>query len=613
MITLRPRAVTDRFNAAFSTNGCYGVCLRARNDDRDLESWTFAGEQTACRTIPEVAVDQETQALSLDDGRILLCQRDEDSTSFRHELTLLQPTAGGFSVQPLGAVSALLGGYLLTSPGSQSPNSTELGFFVALDGSEHSTIWRLSASRIAPIARVPGSLSGGVWLDETTLALNLTCDSCRSSGIVVDFAQSDEPSASQETSGSWRRIWSMSDTSIDRVVLASLRSKLFVVSTDAAGEERLGWGRLGERTVHFPEALHEPGNLRQALALDDRGERLLVHEVAGAVSRLFVYTPADDGLEPLVGPAGIVSSPVSWAGDLIRCRFSAPDQPSTLATVRLGAQPRWSCVRDREPGETAWAGAELVELEGPAGPVEAIVYGGSDWRHCEYLVVALHGGPLSSWSFEFDPLFQCLAAAGVAVVAPNYRGSTGYGDTHLRAVIGSWGGPDVEDVLHLARSLERDRRGRNLPRPVVLGASYGAFLALLAACHEPMLWSACVALAPFLSGPRLHESAAAGVQQRIVQLGGLNPIDDHLGPRDVLQVCDSLSVPLLMAHGTHDATIPVEQSRMLRRRLLELGRTEGIDFEYLEVDGDHEEVVLARHSSLSERATDFCRTRPLAG
>nr|WP_240942842.1 alpha/beta fold hydrolase [Planosporangium thailandense] len=451
-----------------------------------------------------------------------------------------------------------------------------------------------------PVVRVPGSLSGGVWLDADAgvLAVNQDLDG-HSSGIAVDLVR-----------GEWRRIWSVSDRSTDRIVLYSPRSKALVVTTNATGEERLGWSRLGQGEVNFPEVLHHPGHPRRALALDSSGERLLVHESRGAVSRLFTYTPADRRLRPVTGPAGTVSPPASWVGDLVRFRFSAPDQPPTLATVRLGTRPRWSLSRVGEAeNETAWAAAELISLPGPAGPIEAIVYGGAAWWRCPHLVVALHGGPLAAWRFEFEPLFQRLAAAGVAVVAPNCRGSIGYGEEHLRAVVTNWGGPDLEDVLHLVRRLETQRASLHLPKPVVLGESYGGFLALLAACREPERWSGCVALAPFLSGPRLYESAHGVVRSRVDKLGGRNAVDDGAGPRDVLRICASLSAPLLLVHGTGDVAVPVEQSRTLVRRLSELGRSEGVDFEYLEVPGDHAAVASARPSALARRIVSFCLSR----
>lgn len=601
MITISPEAAavhSARFNVAFSANGRWGVCMSVNDEDLALEHWAFAAEEAVCRTIPNVAVDRRTHLLPLDDGRILLLRNKGTSTAGRLALMLLQPDRRGILRQRLADISGL-GGYLVPSP-----SSGQLGFIVTLDDPEQSTIWRLSAlpPHIERILRIPGSLSGGMWLDGdgSVLAVNQSCGKHCSNGIAIDLPQR-----------SWRRIWSVSDASIDRIVLTSPRSRLLVVTTSSTGEERLGWGILGNSEVRFPEILHRTGYVRQALTLDEPGERLLVREVAGAVSRMLIYRPADDRLTPVASPPGTISVPASWTGDLIRLRFSAPHQPPTLATVRLGTIPRWSVSQDDHRGsQPAWVQAELIEFPGPAGPIEAITYGGPDWQHCQHLVVALHGGPLSSWRFEFDPLFQCLAQAGAAVVAPNYRGSTGYGDEHLRPVVDNWGGPDLQDVLYLGRNLESDRRRIQLSKPVVLGASYGAFLALLAASHEPELWSACVALAPFLSGPRLHSCTDAVVRNRIKQLGGLKRIDDAIGPRDVLRVCPSLSAPLLLIHGSKDKTIPVEQSRLLRRRLAELGRTEGIDFEYLEADSDHEEVALAWPKGLRRKVVSFCLARP---
>ncbi|MGH3827137.1 MAG: alpha/beta hydrolase family protein, partial [Pseudonocardiaceae bacterium] len=484
-----------------------------------------------------------------------------------------------------------------------------LGFVVTVNDLEYSTIWRLPTSfgPAEPMMRVPGMLAGGVWLDGEALVLgmNQTLGDAPSNGITIDLQQQ-----------SWKRIWSASDTSSDQILLYSPRSNLIIVSTSVSGRHRLGWARVGDPTVHFPETLHRRGYARQALALDERGERLLVHEVAGATSRLLRYTPADDHLELLAGPPGRISGPAWWTGDLVRVRLSTPCHPPTLATVRLDTPGRWSVTRDRRPEsqriEPAPGGcdeAELIELPGASGPIEAIVYGGPEWRAREHLVVALHGGPLSAWRFEFMPLFHHLSAAGVAVVAPNYRGSTGYGEKHLRAVIGQWGGPDLDDVLTLGRSLNDDRAAQWLPRPVVLGVSYGAFLALLAACHEPRLWSACIALAPFLSGESFHANASVTVRRRVEQLGGLRRMADATGPRDVLQACPALSAPLLLMHGIDDQTIPVEQSRTLRGRLLELGRTEDVDFDYVELDCDHAGLVLAQRTELNQRVARFCITR----
>ena len=588
-------AFSGRFRFIFSASGQYGTCVRMADEEQILEKWTFTAGRSQHCAVPDVAASSATHALPLDDGRILLLDSAGSNSSRKHLLTLLRPGEGESHKESIGTIPCRLGGYLLPSP-----SAAQLGFLVALD-SGHSTIWRISTSppSIEFATRVPGLLDGGTWLDDdgNVLAVNQTCGRYRPNGVAVDL-----------TEDSWRIIWSRSVTSTDRILLSNPWSKTIIVTTTATGEQRLGWASVGDRTVHFPEALYHPGYERRALALDDRGERLLVHEVTGTVSRLFIYSLAEDRLVPLPCPPGKISAPASWVGDHVRFRFSAPTQPPTLATVQLAGVPRWSVSRDHDVQDhRTTPGVELVQLQGRAGTVEAIVYGGARWRACEHLVVALHGGPLSAWRFGFEPLFHCLSAADIAVVAPNYRGSTGYGDEHRRAVIGHWGGPDLDDVLDLGSDLEKDRARHQLPRPVVLGVSYGAFLALLAACDKPQFWSACVALAPFLSGPRFYASASFAVQRRIEQLGGLRRIEDAAGPRDALQACTKLSAPLLLMHGVRDETIPVTQSRMLRQRLLALGKTEEVDFEYVEADSTHGELL--QRKDLSLRVARFCRTR----
>jgi hypothetical protein len=313
---------SGRFKFSFSENGRYGTCLRTNRDELVLESWTFSAEEARSRTIPDVVVDAETCALPLDDGRIVVLRTSKGNPSQTHALALFQPREDDFCWEWLGAISSLFGAYLLPSP-----SVSHLGFVVALD-SGHSTIWRLSTSppRIEIVAQVPGFLRGGVWLDSDAniLAVNQTCGRYPSNGIAVDL-----------THGSWKQIWSRSVTSADQILLGSAQSKMIIFATTTSGEERIGWAVLDDWTVHFPGILHRPGYERRAVALDDRGERLLVREVVGGMSRLFIYTPADDSLVSIAGAPGTISSPACWTGNFIRCRFSAPAQPPTLATVRL--------------------------------------------------------------------------------------------------------------------------------------------------------------------------------------------------------------------------------------------------------------------------------------
>ncbi|GGV28953.1 hypothetical protein GCM10010182_59930 [Actinomadura cremea] len=578
-------AIPSRFGFAFSDDGRWATCLSAVQDRVTLERWALAGAAPSGRTVaaPGETVDRFSRPIPLDDGGVLVARPavGPDGTPAGHgTASAVRP-----GVTRSWRIAPMLAGYPLAAPGSQTL------LLVTVEDERHSRIWILPDSGAPePLLRVPGVLSGGVWLDDgRTLALDHTGAGHRTDGIVVDLKER-----------AWRRVWRVSSTTSDRIVACDRRTTTLAVTTSGPGSGATGiglWSPGGGR-VRFPETLARPGRTPLAFA----GGRLLICEDAGATSRLLVHDPADGRVGPVAGPPGVLSPPASWSGGRIHLRFSAPHQPPTLATAH---RARWSFARRPSDPAADWASAETVELPGPEGPVEAIVYGGPRWHESDRVVLALHGGPLAAWRLEFDPLFQHLAAAGVAVVAPNHRGSTGYGERHLRAVVGDWGGPDLEDVLHLGRGIADRRLDAGLRGPILLGVSYGAFLALLAACRGPDLWAACVALAPFTSAASLHRDASAPVRDRVARLhrpGGTG----RDARRDVLAMCGTLTAPLLVAHGTRDEVVPVGQSRALRRRLLELGRAEGPDFDYREVDGDHTTVVQAWPADLRTAVVRFC-------
>ncbi|MFA1538734.1 alpha/beta hydrolase family protein [Actinomadura monticuli] len=600
--------VPVRFGLAFSGGCGWAACLRAVGDEVTLERWDLSRPVPSRSTLAGGedgaggALDRRCGVLPLDDGTVLVLRpaTGGDGEPAGHaEVLAAEPSRRGPRITRSWPVPAMLAGFLLAAPG---PAGTVV--LVAVEDERHSRIWWLHRRSPAPepIVRIPGVLSGGVWLDGgRTLALDHTSAAHRAQGILVDLRE-----------GTWRRLWSVSDATTDRIAAYSPHSGVLAVTTTSPGGQQPGTGQIGLRfpgggTVRFPEALNRSEHPRAPLAFDAAGDELLVRETRGAAERLAVYTPGWERVTPVPGPPGMLWPPAGWAADgRIHVRFAAPHRPPTLATVPRPPAGEWWLAPDGADG--GWAEAETVELPGPAGPIETIVYGGPGWRRARRLVLALHGGPLAAWRLDFEPLFQHLAAAGVAVAAPNQRGSTGYGERHLRPVIGDWGGPDLDDVVHLARALGRDRDAAGLPRPVVLGGSYGAFLGLLAACRAPDLWSGCVALAPFTSAAGLRGGAPGPVRDRVSRLSRCDASGEPDPGRDVLRACAALTAPLLIVHGARDEAVPVAQSRALRARLLELGRTEGVDFDYLEADDDHNGVVQAWAPVLREAVVRFCLT-----
>jgi alpha-beta hydrolase superfamily lysophospholipase len=575
--SLAPGALApSRVSFAFSPDGATAACLHAGSPEAPLrvEVLRFSGDAARSELVFAGPLHLGLQLQPLDDGRLLLC----DGAAGEIRVADSPPCV-------LARLRAQ-GARLVAPPAA----SDAVSFATTYHGEGRSTIWRLDPDGgTHELATLPGALGGGVWLDleGKTLALDRHDESGGCEAVVVDL-----------TTGEWRSLLSVSPTSHDRIVAFGSRSGVLVVSTDATGEARLGYGVPGREQIGFPPALHRAGRDTSCLGLDDVGGRVVVSEEDGAVSRLSVLDIRSGRRRELVAPAGTVNGPARIVDGALRVAWTAPDTPATVATVDLDGSG-FAVAHTHGP----WAPGRVATLDGADGPIEAIVYG--DPARARRVVLALHGGPLAAWRLGFEGLFQSLAAAGVAVVAPNQRGSTGYGPAHAAAIHGAWGGPDLADVLAIARGLRVARAGATEPRPVLLGTSYGAFLALLAAAAEPDAAAGAVAIAPFVSATALHDVASAPVRRLLERQDALALPDDELGPRDLVRLAPHFAAPVLLLHGAQDDVIPVSQTRALAAALERAQRD--VRVHVLEGEG-HEPAAGRARARVHELVTDFCST-----
>ncbi|MFJ5923950.1 alpha/beta hydrolase family protein [Kitasatospora sp. NPDC092948] len=595
-----------RLSFTFAGDGSFAACLAAGADGGwYVESWRLPDRGIAVPVplaLPDGRAESlRSQLVALPDGRVVVCRHDGD----RHTLVVLSLGEPGRPASELPLATLRLPGLrILARPGStQAPSVVLLG----TDTRPVTTVWLLAADGSAPrqVAELSGLYGGGVWLDGAgrLLALDRVADGMVKT-VVLDLEL-----------GSTTPLLELGASSNDRLVLFDPASGFGMLRSDAPGVDRLGWALIGgPEPVRFPDCLHRPGRLLRPIALAPDGPgtepRVALQVDHGATSSLVLWQPGSGRLDPLPVPPGRLGAVGHWSAAGLRMPYSAPDRPAALGTLDVDAPPatpappngllsqdsspaRWRLDGSAPPSDGGrWRSAQCVTLAGPAGPVEAVVYGGEQWLSAPHLVLALHGGPADVWRLEFDPALQRMAAQGLAVLAPNQRGSTGYGTEFAMAIRGAWGGPDLDDVLALLEGVAGHRAALGLEPPALFGVSYGAFLALLATAHAPAgTVSRCAVVAPFLSGERLLAEASAPVRALTTRLGGDRPIDDARGPRDVLHLADRLRAPLLVVHGDRDEVVPVGQSRSLRHELLRLGRTEGADFRYVEAAGAGHELL----------------------
>ena len=113
-------------------------------------------------------------------------------------------------------------------------------------------------------------------------------------------------------------------------------------------------------------------------------------------------------------------------------------------------------------------------------------------------IVYVHGGPTAQTMNTFNRFVQYMANQGYIVIAPNYRGSTGYGKEFQHANLFDMGGGDLQDVLAAADWIKQT--GYVDPKKLILmGGSYGGYMTMMGVTKAPEMWAAGVPIVPFVN------------------------------------------------------------------------------------------------------------------
>jgi dipeptidyl aminopeptidase/acylaminoacyl peptidase len=185
------------------------------------------------------------------------------------------------------------------------------------------------------------------------------------------------------------------------------------------------------------------------------------------------------------------------------------------------------------------------------------------------VVLIMHGGPESQAQPYFSFLVQFLINNGYAVLAPNVRGSNGYGKaySHLDDVEKRM--DSVADMAYAAYWLKAqpDVDGDKL---VAYGGSYGGFMVLGALTAYPDLWAAgvnIVGISNFVTF--LENTSGYRRRHREAEYGSLERDREFLEQISPLNHIDKIVAPLMIIHGENDPRVPASEARQLAAGLEE--------------------------------------------
>ncbi|WP_039042202.1 S9 family peptidase [Sporosarcina sp. ZBG7A] len=350
----------------------------------------------------------------------------------------------------------------------------------------------------------------------------------------------------------------------------------------------------------------------EEISLSPTDDKLIVNVNSGGTSILKGIDLRTNEVSILENiPEGVIDS-ISWMGDQ-RLLFAvkSPLMPGDI----------WSYDLHEKKGERLTYFGKCEEIEHLLTQPEVCKFSSFDGLKVPYFyyareqkpkatVIYVHGGPESQIRADFNPVIQYLVSKGFAVVAPNVRGSSGYGRNYMQLDDARKRMDAVADLASLVedlvqtKSIERDRIG-------IMGRSYGGFMVLAALTHYPQIWAAGVDIVGISHFKTFLENTGAWRRKiREYEYGTLGEDDDFFEEIAPLNHLDKIQAPLLVFHGKNDTRVPVSEAEQLTKQMLGMGKdVELVVFE----DEGHQTEKIGNHISMNSRIVEFFEETLKAG
>jgi len=302
---------------------------------------------------------------------------------------------------------------------------------------------------------------------------------------------------------------------------------------------------------------------------------------------------------------------------LLEVADSSVDESKLLIFAGSDSDPGVYYIFNKKTSELATFLVAREELEGvKLASVRSVTYPSSDGVQVPgYLtlppgresakglpaIVLPHGGPSARDEWGFDWLSQFFAVQGYAVLQPNFRGSSGYGDAWFQHNgFKSWK-VAIGDVLAGGRWLASEGIA-DPSKLAILGWSYGGYAALQSAVLDPGVFKAVIAIAPVTDLDALKEEHR--------NWSDFDEVSDfvgsgaHVHEGSPIEHAERFKVPVLLFHGVQDRNVFFDQSRRMADKLKAAGvRSEFVRFEGL----DHYLDDSAARTELLRRSDAFLR------
>lgn len=181
------------------------------------------------------------------------------------------------------------------------------------------------------------------------------------------------------------------------------------------------------------------------------------------------------------------------------------------------------------------------------------------------VIIDIHGGPMSQATITRSPMWNDHLNKGYAFLAPNVRGSTGYGSTFTNLDNGLLREDAVKDIGALLDWIE-EQPELDATKVIVFGGSYGGYMSLACAVHYSDRLLGAVDLFGISNFVRMQENTPEGIKEADkaeygdIKVPHIREGLENISPSNHV---DKIDIPLFIYQGVNDQRVPVSESRQM--------------------------------------------------
>ncbi len=297
------------------------------------------------------------------------------------------------------------------------------------------------------------------------------------------------------------------------------------------------------------------------------------------------------GVDQLVQglPEGTITN-LAWdrSSSRLAFDFNSPIHNPDVWTYDLAAQKVWQVTHSPRGGldPSPFSMPELIHyptFDGLEIPALWYLPRGARPDQTTPVILYVHGGPESQVTYQWSGIFQYFLRRGFAVLAPNVRGSMGYGKHYLGLDDVRKRGDSVTDLSYAVRWLH-DNGYADPKKIAVYGGSYGGFMVLAALTTFPDLWAAGVDIVGIANLVTFLENTSSYRRKlREAEYGSLEQDHEFLVEISPIHRMDRVSAPLMVIHGAQDPRVPVGEAEQVVESLRSRGRP--VEYQRFEDEG----------------------------